>query len=103
YDYISDSSLHTEVRQSRAWCFGANYRESGILRLEDAEYSESLYKHYRQNGASRQVAAELVAADRRRRLDQLKEWYTHGWTDWYVSVDHPEYSDSATITAVDED
>jgi len=36
----------------------------------------------RERGASRQVAREAVAAERRRTLAQLVKWYDSGW-EWY--------------------
>lgn len=44
--------------------------------------NKSLFDYYRENGASRQVAAEMVALDRRRTTAQLVKWYEDGW-QWF--------------------
>lgn len=56
-------------------------REQVVIQLAEGE-DWGIYKHARENGASRQVAAELVAASRRQTLDQLCRWYLDGW-QWY--------------------
>lgn len=65
--------------QRRGYCHDSDGRAVLIeLTTDDSDDLE----FYRERGASRQVAAELVAMDRRRRLDQLVKWYSHGW-EWY--------------------
>lgn len=44
--------------------------------------NKATFDYYRQNGASRQVAAEMVALDRRRTLATIVKWYEDGWV-WY--------------------
>jgi hypothetical protein len=40
-------------------------------------------------GCSKQVAREIEAQERRRTLEQLKRWYSEGWTYYGVVCDHP--------------
>lgn len=40
-------------------------------------------------GQSKQVAREMEAEERRRTLDQLKDWYANGWTYYGVVCGHP--------------
>ena len=47
-----------------------------------AKEDYGIYEYQRAQGASRQVAAEAVAAERRRTLAQLVKWYNQGW-QWY--------------------
>ena len=56
-------------------------RERHVLTLPKGE-DYGIYQYMRAQGASRQVAAEAVAAKRRRTLDQLKGWYANGW-QWH--------------------
>ena len=65
--------------QGSVYCDG--HRERLVIELSDKE-DYGIYRYARENGASRQVAAELVAAERRRTLAQLVEWYDSGW-EWY--------------------
>ena len=64
--------------QGNVYCDG--HRERLVIELPKEDYG--IYQYARENGASRQVAAELVAAERRRTLAQLVKWYDQGW-EWY--------------------
>ena len=55
--------------------------ERCVLTLPEGE-DYGIYKAMREQGASRQVAAEAVAADRRQTLGMLAGWYRDGW-QWY--------------------
>ena len=59
------------------------YLPGMIIQLPDRE-DYGLYDWHRKQGASKQVAREKIAAERRRTLDQLVEWYTYGWEAWGV-------------------
>jgi hypothetical protein len=54
----------------------------GCLIQVQAQEDWGVYDYARRNGASKQVAAELSAAARRRALSQLVEWYRDGW-EWF--------------------
>ena len=82
-------SYHEGMRDSRAsvwFCRGTHYI--------DVEPDGGLYEWYRTRGASKQVAAEMVALDVRRRVDVLVGWYRDGWEWWRVSGEFLGYSDS---------
>ena len=81
--------------QGSVYCDG--HRERLVIELSDKE-DYGILDYARRNGASRQVAAEMVAAERRRTLAQLVEWYDSGW-EWYgvrcrFEVLGDEYNDS---------
>jgi hypothetical protein len=65
--------------QGSVYCDG--HRERLVIELSDKE-DYGILDYARRNGASRQVAAEMVAAERRRTLAQLVKWYDSGW-EWY--------------------
>jgi len=52
------------------------------------------YQFYRKHGASRQVAAELVARNRRRRMATLIKWLEYGWEYYGVTGDYEGYHSS---------
>jgi len=61
------------------WC-DAN-RERVLITLPDDE-DWGIYEYHRNRGATKQVAAEAIAAQRQRTLAQLVDWYENGW-QWY--------------------
>jgi len=65
--------------QGSVYCDG--HRERLVIELPKEE-DYGIYQHMRERGASRQVAHEAVAAERRRTLAQLVEWYGNGW-EWF--------------------
>jgi len=65
--------------QGSVYCDG--HRERLVIELPKEE-DYGIYQHMRERGASRQVAREAVAAERRRTLAQLVEWYGNGW-EWF--------------------
>ena len=52
-----------------------------VIQLPKGE-DYGVYEYQRDCGASRQVAAEAVAAEHRRTLARLVKWYDEGW-QWY--------------------
>jgi len=81
--------------QGSVYCDG--HRERLVVELP-AKADYGIFDYARRNGASRQVAAEMVAAERRRTLAQLVDWYGNGW-EWYgvrcrFETLGDEYSDS---------
>jgi hypothetical protein len=87
--------------QGSVYCDG--HRERLVIELSDKE-DYGILDYARRNGASRQVAAEMVAAERRRTLAQLVKWYGDGWEWFGVKCDFEvlgdEYHDS--IWGVDD-
>lgn len=69
------------VAEMQGTCYCGGYRETIAITLPDDE-DYGIYDWQRARGATRQVAREAVAAERRRTLAQLVEWYTKGW-QWY--------------------
>jgi hypothetical protein len=65
--------------QGSVYCDG--HRERLVIELPQEE-DYGIYQYMRERGASRQVARETVAAERRRTLAQLVKWYDSGW-EWY--------------------
>jgi hypothetical protein len=91
----------TREMQGSVYCDG--HRERLVIELPREE-DYGIYQHAREHGASRQVAAEMVAAERRRTLAQLVKWYGDGWEWFGVKCDFEvlgdEYHDS--IWGVDD-
>jgi len=86
---------NARAMQGSVYCDG--HRERLVIELPDEE-DYGICQYARGNGASRQVAAEMVAAERRRTLAQLVKWYDSGW-EWYgvrcrFKVLGDEYNDS---------
>ena len=75
---LHDNANYTEMQ---GYTSSHYYRENFIVAPKDGE-DWGLYEYMRQRGASRQVAAEAVAAQRRRIIAQLVQWLEHGW-QWY--------------------
>jgi len=65
--------------QGSVYCDG--HRERLVIELPQEE-DYGTYQYMRERGASRQVAREAVAAERRRTLARLVKWYDSGW-EWY--------------------
>ncbi len=70
---------NARAMQGSVYCDG--HRERLVIELPKEE-DYGIYQHMRERGASRQVAREAVAAERRRTLAQLVEWYGNGW-EWF--------------------
>jgi len=98
----SDGYVHTVERvsrldegrdtadQRRGYCYSDAHCERIII---TAQWDADLYRWYRENGASKQVAREMVALSIRKRLDQLVKWYTHGWEWWCCNVEFKGFTD----------
>ena len=76
--------------QRRGYCYSDGHRERIII---TAQWDADLYRWYRDNGASKQVAREMVALSMRKRLDQLVEWYANDWEWWYCGGEYKGCSD----------
>lgn len=84
-------------REPRGFCWSCADGKRIVVELSDkADFG--LYEYLRNRGASKQVAAEAVACQRRKTLNYLTSWYENGWT-WYgvkcnFSILGKEYRDS---------
>lgn len=87
----STNNLPSEVSNARGECWNEADRESVLIRME---FDADLFKWYRDHGASKQVARELVAQSMGKRLDQLTGWYSHGWQWWGVKGKYHGVRDS---------
>lgn len=76
-------------------------RRRKVIELPKGE-DYGLFDYHRARGASRQVAAELVAQERARTIDQLRRWYENGWQCWQVSCDYLGAYDSLSGVYDDE-
>lgn len=65
---------------SRGSCWDAGNRCRVVITVP---WDDGLEGWYRERGATRQVAREMVAQCLRSAIDQLTKWYEQGW-DWYV-------------------
>jgi len=110
-----DRPVNAEKMQGSAW--SDSDHERVVIELDLGE-DWSICEHHRQRGASRQVAREAVAAERRRTLRQLVAWYQNGWT-WYGvkcelslldgefeasvwGVDNEEYAETLRVEIAEE-
>jgi len=88
YDHEVETAPHCsysasplrDAAEMRGYCFRHGNLEHVVITLSDDDHG--IFNRQRSMGATRQVAREAVAADRRRTLDQLVEWYSNGW-EWY--------------------
>ncbi len=60
----------------RTWDRGERF----VIQLADDDYG--IYEYMRASGATKQVAREAVALERRRTLAQIVKWYEDDW-QWY--------------------
>lgn len=78
------------VDQRRGYCYSDSFRERIVI---TAQWDDDLYRWYRDNGASKQVAREMVALSLRKRLAQLVKWYATDWEWWYCGGEYKGFSD----------
>jgi len=83
---VSPSRVDGDAKRMRGYCWHSGDRERVVIQLPEGE-DYGLYKWHRERGASKQVAREAVAAERRRTLDLLVKWYSDGWQYWGVKCD----------------
>lgn len=60
-----------------------------LIDSEDSNSREARFARFRNDGASKQVAAEMVAQQDRLCIEQLKDWYINGFDSWYVITKFP--------------
>lgn len=91
---VKMASLFDEGRdtidQRRGYCYSDSFRERIVI---TAHWDADLYRWYRDNGASKQVAHEMVALSLRKRLAQLVKWYATDWEWWYCGGEYKRFSD----------
>jgi hypothetical protein len=86
YDHdTTRRGLDSHDEDRRGFCYAD--RGAVLITLDTDREDREYHQRLRREGCSRQVAAELVAMDRRARLDQLVKWYSHGWEWWGVRCD----------------
>jgi hypothetical protein len=99
YQYAKDSSGTARgIYRMR----NSHYQANGLLLLTDTA-QEGLYRYHRLNGASKQVAREMVAVTCRQTLDLLVEWYSEGWQWYYVTCEFDGYEDNCSGFLNEED
>lgn len=89
FDHEIETSHHGGTRlegeynfpKMQGHCFSDVQRRYIVITLPDGE-DYGIFDWQRSMGATRQVASEAVAANRRRTLAQLVQWYSNGW-EWY--------------------
>lgn len=77
-----------DVQQATGWV-SARRAHSGLLVLQKPE---DITKWCSDRGMSKQVAFETNAAQKKRILQQLVEWYTEGWYAFGVTCKFRDYS-----------
>jgi hypothetical protein len=70
-----------DVRAMQGYCRTWDRGERYVIALPAGD-TDGVYRYARERGASRQVAAEALAAARRQTIAQLVNWYEDGW-QWY--------------------
>jgi len=80
---VAPSRVDGYPESMRGYCYCNANREHIVIRLPERE-DYDIYEWHRECGASKQVANEAVAAERRRTLDLLTKWYSDGWEYWGV-------------------
>jgi hypothetical protein len=86
YDHEIESADHPGQKEGQGYSYGAG-RRGGVIVLDEPQSAgiQETYQYHRDNGASKQVARELAAQDKARRLAQLVKWHDQGW-EWYRVV-----------------
>ena len=74
---FDDADVQAMQGYCRTWDRGERY----VIALPAGD-TDGVYRYARERGASRQVAAEALAAARRQTIAQLVNWYENGW-QWY--------------------
>jgi hypothetical protein len=85
YDYAEQANGANNIARTG--------RDTYVLEFDCSVEKEfdDLYRWYRLYGASKGVAAELVAHDRKARMELLVGWYENGWEYWYVCAEYNGY------------
>jgi len=73
--------LFDEPRKRQGFCRFSDGRDHYVIELPSGD-TDGTYRYARELGASRGVAAEMLALARQQTLAQLVNWYENGW-QWY--------------------
>lgn len=87
------------VRGMQGCTYSEWERESVVIQLAKGDVWK-VGEFVRERGASRQVAAEANAANRRKTLEQLVKWYRHGWSYYGVKCEYE--GAEASVWGVDD-
>jgi len=101
---IARHSTERNLSEMQGYCYYNDWREYIVITLLDNE-DYGIFDWQRSRGATRQVAREAVAAERKRTLAQLVKWYSNGW-QWYgVRCDFDVLGQDfgASIWCIDDD
>jgi len=106
FEHEVETARHSGERdlyEMQGHCYCDGRRESVVITLPDNE-DHGIYQYLRERGASQQVAREAVAANRRRTLAQLVEWYSNGWQWFGVRCDFEVLGQdfSASVWGIDD-
>lgn len=82
------------------WC--PSRSERLLITIDDVDVKKwGNFDYYRRRGASKQVAAELVAREKARTIKRLCEWYRDGW-HWYgVTCEFNDHE--ASVWGIDDE
>lgn len=76
-------------------CWHTGNRERIVVTIDNATVAKwGIFDYCRARGASKQVAREMEAAEKRRSIARLCGWYSHGWESWGVTCDYYDAHDS---------
>ena len=75
-------------------CRSSRQGGSGLITLDDGGDGWGVFDYWRGRGAAKQVAAEMVAENRRSTLAQLVKWYENGWYYFGCVCEWGEYESS---------
>lgn len=107
FDHRVETAVHGDernLREMQGYCYCDFLHESVVITLSDDE-DYGIFDSQRSMGASRQVAREVVAAERKRTLARLVDWYSNGW-QWYgVQCDFDVLGENfgASVWGIDDD
>lgn len=91
YEHSVDKDHDIYSEEARGWCFS---KCAGHYVNIEIEWDHNLFEWYRERGATKQVAHEMVALSLRKRLDTLVDWYENGWEWWSVCCEYGDEIDS---------
>jgi|GEM_PF-5100859 len=106
-----DRCEHGDLTEALGYVRGGRHGgQAHIIEIDDDSFAgdspESRFDYFRFQGASKQVAAEMVACQDRHYIRQIADWYRNGPYWWYVKcevdIDGREYEDAVGGVLDDE-